>query len=920
MNEFSDKSPLVADNKRERGPDQKRSSGKTNSGGFFDILKGDVGSAARYAALGVLLAAGCNGETGETESRDQEKVASVIQPLDVSQGFDPCTKIPAPISQVGPDEGSVFAEDDGNGHYVIKYSTNGSMSEATIDKQNVQNVVSGPTPITDADPSSYDLSLRTNGTDAYYLSSIGGLALKLQLGTYNAGVVSNPLPLGGGINSNGADVASFALNIPADRVYASSNKWSPLARPATSQISSLAFSIMTQCADGNGDGLLTPADDAFDIQVTHADNQSFVADINSAQGRKIMIRNLNAGKTDCVPGSWQLIDSATPGVVNKVGSNQASAFAVTEGLFISSDEVGGGDNDLYFCPIKILPAITQVTPVPPLTNDSTPNYTFSSNKPGTINYNGDCVSVTTTAVAGNNTVTFNVLPDGLHNNCTVTVTDAGMQVSNVLNVSPFAVDTQAPLLVEITPVASPTTDDTPDYTFSSNEAGTAEWGGDCSSVTVNVVVGNNTITFNSLSIGPHNNCTLTVTDAAGNKSPFLTISPFQIDATGSTSSSSGGGSGGAGTGGAGPGGGGPGGAGGTGGLGGGGGMGGFPNTCTIPTDCPGQDTVCEHRTCNGTCGMQQEAAGPAPTQTAGDCKVDICDGNGGVTTQNNNMDTLPDNKQCTVDVCNNGVPGYMFQMAGVPCNENGGTACDGMGNCVMVPVSPCFVNVTGSLLRNSCDDTTAVVTAYGLGTATTEFGQTLTVEEVVGSSCTYQFTLLPDQNKIAIHMIGGCGDLLEETPDSPIKYADGENGLTVGAVGSKRRRSIPDNYNPRKAEGEIDVFAYDILESRHDTFDCDPEKLPCDPKTIWMNREYVTAAEEGERFYHVLSTGEVSSSPWGWPPRQPDIQQDAAGCVCSSVGEGTDSTRGDLAVALLGLGIVMAAARRKGGGVEISNN
>ena len=52
------------------------------------------------------------------------------------------------------------------------------------------------------------------------------------------------------------------------------------------------------------------------------------------------------------------------------------------------------------------PTLTQITPVPSPTNTTTPQYTFSSNETGTISYSGDCSSLTTSALSGNNPVTF----------------------------------------------------------------------------------------------------------------------------------------------------------------------------------------------------------------------------------------------------------------------------------------------------------------------------------------------------------------------------------------------------------------------------------------------------------------------------------------------------------------------------------
>ena len=77
-------------------------------------------------------------------------------------------------------------------------------------------------------------------------------------------------------------------------------------------------------------------------------------------------------------------------------------------------------------------------------------------------------------------------------------------------------DTTAPVIAEVTAVTTPSTDTTPDYTFSSDEAGTITYGGSCSSGTTSATSGNNTITFTSLSAGTYSDCTIIVTDSDGN--------------------------------------------------------------------------------------------------------------------------------------------------------------------------------------------------------------------------------------------------------------------------------------------------------------------------------------------------------------------------------------------------------------------
>ena len=85
------------------------------------------------------------------------------------------------------------------------------------------------------------------------------------------------------------------------------------------------------------------------------------------------------------------------------------------------------------------PVIAEVTPVTTPTSNSTPAYTFSSTKPGTITYGGSCSSWTTSATSGNNTILFKPLSDGTYSNCTIIVTDSDGNASNTLSVTSFTV-------------------------------------------------------------------------------------------------------------------------------------------------------------------------------------------------------------------------------------------------------------------------------------------------------------------------------------------------------------------------------------------------------------------------------------------------------------------------------------------------
>ncbi len=98
-------------------------------------------------------------------------------------------------------------------------------------------------------------------------------------------------------------------------------------------------------------------------------------------------------------------------------------------------------------------------------------------------------------------------------------------------------DTTAPVISEVTAVTTPNTDTTPDYTFSSTEAGTISYGGSCSSSTTISISGNNTITLDSLSDGTYSDCIIVVRGTTGYLSNILTITTFIVDTTAPTVSS-----------------------------------------------------------------------------------------------------------------------------------------------------------------------------------------------------------------------------------------------------------------------------------------------------------------------------------------------------------------------------------------------
>ncbi|MCX6719809.1 MAG: hypothetical protein NTV36_01745, partial [Candidatus Staskawiczbacteria bacterium] len=98
---------------------------------------------------------------------------------------------------------------------------------------------------------------------------------------------------------------------------------------------------------------------------------------------------------------------------------------------------GGGPGESGVAPI-----LAEATPVSTPTTNTTPSYTFTSTKAGTITYGGLCSSANASAVEGSNTITFNTLSAGTYSNCTINVTDSSNHVSSALNITSFTIQSE----------------------------------------------------------------------------------------------------------------------------------------------------------------------------------------------------------------------------------------------------------------------------------------------------------------------------------------------------------------------------------------------------------------------------------------------------------------------------------------------
>lgn len=89
------------------------------------------------------------------------------------------------------------------------------------------------------------------------------------------------------------------------------------------------------------------------------------------------------------------------------------------------------------------PVISEVNAISSPSNKNQ-SYNVHTNEDGLFGFGGDCYSPDTNARVGRNLIGFYNMSHGLHSNCTITVTDAQNNVSNILIVTPFTVDAIKP--------------------------------------------------------------------------------------------------------------------------------------------------------------------------------------------------------------------------------------------------------------------------------------------------------------------------------------------------------------------------------------------------------------------------------------------------------------------------------------------
>ena len=116
--------------------------------------------------------------------------------------------------------------------------------------------------------------------------------------------------------------------------------------------------------------------------------------------------------------------------------------------------------------------------------------------------------------------------------------------------------------------------------------------------------------------------------------------------------------------------------------------GGVCGGCTSDAQCP-SDTFCSNWSCNTTSSLCERAITaentPLPNgvegQVVGNCVELQCNAEGGTKTVNDDDDFVDDGNECTFEFCDAGTLQEGDEDQGEVCTD-GGTLCDGSGNCV----------------------------------------------------------------------------------------------------------------------------------------------------------------------------------------------------------------------------------------------
>ena len=181
--------------------------------------------------------------------------------------------------------------------------------------------------------------------------------------------------------------------------------------------------------------------DTFTVVLDVQPVGNVVIDVASSNTDEVTV---SATSLTFTTGNWDTPQTITVTGVNGATVSDSTTTTITMSVNdgSSEDNYDAVANQTVSTTFTIISAVTQIsTP----TNDATPSYVFTTNKTGTVTTNiaQGILSGGTVTSTGNNTVTFNTLPDGTYAGKTITFTDAANNAQS-LTLTTFVVDTTAP--------------------------------------------------------------------------------------------------------------------------------------------------------------------------------------------------------------------------------------------------------------------------------------------------------------------------------------------------------------------------------------------------------------------------------------------------------------------------------------------
>ena len=266
--------------------------------------------------------------------------------------------------------------------------------------------------------------------------------------------------------------------------------------------------------------------DTFTVVLDVQPVGNVVIDVASSNTDEVTV---SATSLTFTTGNWDTPQTITVTGVNGATVSDSTTTTITMSVNdgSSEDNYDAVANQTVSTTFTIISAVTQIsTP----TNDATPSYVFTTNKTGTVTTNiaQGILSGGTVTSTGNNTVTFNTLPDGTYAGKTITFTDAANNAQS-LTLTTFVVDTTAPTIASVT---STTNDgsynegDEVNITVNFSEAVTLAGG----NLVVTLETGSTDRTVTIETITSSTSASGTYTVQAGDTSSDLTVSGIALSA------------------------------------------------------------------------------------------------------------------------------------------------------------------------------------------------------------------------------------------------------------------------------------------------------------------------------------------------------------------------------------------------------